>query len=97
MSLDKTLENVNSSLEKLTTDVSQLLDVVKVAISVLFAALVFMIVALTLLCCYIKCKKVGYQYNSILSDAEKRAARSPPPLIMDGKRLSFDSDDNGKS
>ncbi|VDM39343.1 unnamed protein product [Toxocara canis] len=83
MSLDKTLENVNSSLEKLTTDVSQLLDVVKVAISVLFAALVFMIVALTLLCCYIKCKK--------------RAARSPPPLIMDGKRLSFDSDDNGKS
>uniref|UniRef100_A0A915AJF4 Ovule protein n=1 Tax=Parascaris univalens TaxID=6257 RepID=A0A915AJF4_PARUN len=58
MSLDKTLENVNSSLEQLTVDVSQLLDVVKVAISILFAALVFMIVGLTILCCYVKCKKV---------------------------------------
>uniref|UniRef100_A0A915AJQ7 Ovule protein n=1 Tax=Parascaris univalens TaxID=6257 RepID=A0A915AJQ7_PARUN len=67
MSLDKTLENVNSSLEQLTVDVSQLLDVVKVAISILFAALVFMIVGLTILCCYVKCKKdADYSFHMAL-------------------------------
>uniref|UniRef100_A0A9J2PAZ0 Uncharacterized protein n=1 Tax=Ascaris lumbricoides TaxID=6252 RepID=A0A9J2PAZ0_ASCLU len=97
MSLDKTLENVNSSLEQLTVDVSQLLDVVKVAISILFAALVFMIVGLTILCCYVKCKKIGYQYNSIRSDVEKGAVESPPPQILEGRRLSFDSYRHDKS
>lgn len=60
---------MNSSLEQLTVDVSQLLDVVKVAISILFAALVFMIVGLTILCCYVKCKKVHlliYYLNEFL-------------------------------
>uniref|UniRef100_A0A914UTZ9 Uncharacterized protein n=1 Tax=Plectus sambesii TaxID=2011161 RepID=A0A914UTZ9_9BILA len=59
MSLDKTLENVNISLDKLTADVSSLLTTIQIVILIVTGILLVMAVAFIVLCCYVKCKSVN--------------------------------------
>ncbi|VDN01110.1 unnamed protein product [Thelazia callipaeda] len=55
MSLDKTLENVNLTLRDLSSSFNDLITVVRIGTILIVTALCFMIIGLTVLCCYVKC------------------------------------------
>ncbi|KAK6105752.1 hypothetical protein QQG55_21505 [Brugia pahangi] len=58
MSLDKTVENVNLMLNSVSSNVNELLTLFRWAILLFIITFCLMVIALTILCCYVKCYEI---------------------------------------